>query len=73
MPIPTDQIPGHPLGDLICQTLPVEVQILTLEDYDIRNLNPDAQHESYKRRQFERIFPALFPKKIYAPLISSNE
>lgn len=69
IPILVDPIDGHPLRDLICQTLPVEVQILTLDDYNIRETHPDARHERYKQRQFMAIFPAIFPKEIYRPFL----
>ncbi len=65
IPVKVEPIKGHPLGDLLCQLLPVEVQILTLEDQHIRASNPDAKHESYKKRQFERVVPGLFPREIY--------
>ncbi len=70
VPIMVDPIDGHPLGNLMCQRIPVELQILTLEDYHIRSTHPDARHESYKQRQFMRLFPALFPRDIYAPFLS---
>ncbi len=69
VPILVDQITGHPLGDLTCQLVPVEVQILTIEDHHIRGTHPDALHESYKHRQFMRLFPAFFPRSIYEPFL----
>ena len=46
------------------ERLPVEVQILTLDEDRIRRQNP-----AYKRRQFDSVFPVLFPRVIYEPLI----
>ncbi|MBI5226953.1 hypothetical protein HY988_00060 [Candidatus Micrarchaeota archaeon] len=69
VPVLVDPIPDHPLNDLTCQLLPVEVQILTLDDHQIRRTHPDAKHESYKKRQFKRLFPAIFPMTIYRPFL----
>ena len=70
VPIPFDAIAGHPLGNLNHQLVPVEVQILTLEDERIRNTTPEAGHSEYKKRQFMAIFPALYPREIYEPVLA---
>ena len=57
------------LGEHCYERVPIEVQILTLEDDRIRRENPDVRHEAYKRKQFLKLFPAIFPKKIYEPLL----
>lgn len=49
--------------------IPVEVQVLTLEEDKIRSKDPGASHNSYKGRTFRKIFPAWFPRDIYEPLI----
>ena len=51
------------------ERIPVEIQILTLEDDKIRKENSEVGHDSYKRRQFIKVFPAWFPRQIYEPLI----
>ena len=51
------------------ERLPVEVQVLTLEEDRIRRENPDVAHEAYKRKQFRKVFPILFPMVIYEPLM----
>ena len=49
--------------------IPLEVQVLTLEEDEIRNKDPSASHDSYKGRTFRKLFPAWFPRQIYEPLI----
>ena len=59
----------HDAGKIVYGRNPVEIQILTLEDARKRDSIPEISHFEYKRRQFMKIFPALFPKKIYEQLI----
>lgn len=54
------------------ERLPVEVQILTLEEDRIRRENVDVSHEAYKRKQFLQVFPAWFPRVIYEPPIRDH-
>ena len=56
----TLSIPG-----LFYERVPVEMQILTLQDHSIRTQNSKVTHKAYKKRQFIEIFPALFPRAIY--------
>ncbi|MBW3022890.1 hypothetical protein KY308_02210 [Candidatus Woesearchaeota archaeon] len=71
-PCPVDSFTGFNLGNRIYEKIPVEVQILTLSDDQKRRESPHAEHSAYKKRQFMQIFPALFPKRIYAPLMNQN-
>lgn len=68
-PVPMPSIAQHPLGEKLCQRVPTEVQILTLDDFVSREESQTARHEEYKRKQFLGLFPALFPKRIYAPFL----
>ncbi|MBI2105249.1 hypothetical protein HYT56_00255 [Candidatus Woesearchaeota archaeon] len=69
IPIHSGYIKGHPLGGLIHERTPVEVQILTLEEDEIRTKNPEVAHDTYKKKQFMRVFPAWFPRQIYRPFL----
>ena len=60
---------NYPGMDGRYERLPVEVQILTLEEDRIRRENVDVSHETYKRKQFLQVFPGLFPRTIYEPAI----
>jgi len=51
------------------QRVPVEIQVLTLDDYKHVKEHPDAKHEAYKKRQFDEFLQIIFPKSIYAPLL----
>lgn len=51
------------------ERIPVEVQILTLDEHKIRLTNPDVTHKKYKQKQFYSVFPMWFPKKLYKDLI----
>ncbi|GEM_PF-6596654 len=73
VPIGVDEISGHPLGDQLTQLLQVEVQILSLEDHHIRDTHQDARHANYKKRQFDRISPAIFPMKIYRQFLRRQD
>ena len=53
----------------VYERIPVEVQVLTLEDDRVRRENPDVAHKHYKKKQFMRVFPAWFPRQVYEPLI----
>lgn len=72
IPIEQEPIARHPLGKRMCGRIPVEVQILTLEDYQRREASETARHEEYKRRQFFKAFPGIFPKRIYAPFLKHH-
>ena len=67
-----EQIPGHPLGNLLHSRELLEVQILTLEADRIRRYNPETTHAAYKSKRFGRVFPIWFPRRIYEPLIREN-
>lgn len=54
---------------LAYESVPVEIQVLTLEDHRKRSGITDASHFEYKKRQFMEVFPILFPRTIYAPLL----
>ena len=47
------------------ERIPVEMQVLTLQDQRIRTQRREVAHQAYKRRQFLEIFPALFPRTLY--------
>ncbi len=51
------------------EKVPTEIQILTLRSHEERKINPDVQHQEYKKRQFKEVFPIWYPKEIYAPII----
>ncbi len=72
LPVPVQPIPNHPLGHNIHQRVPTEVQILTIEDHHRREQSETARHKEYKHRQFMDVFPALFPSKIFAPVIQQR-
>ncbi|RLE38603.1 hypothetical protein DRJ17_03400 [Candidatus Woesearchaeota archaeon] len=72
IPLPRAYVAGHPLGRLIHEVYPVEMQIMTVEDDEIRKTNPEVRHENYKKRQFLSAFPAFFPQVIYEPIIKSK-
>ncbi|MBI2148242.1 hypothetical protein HYU23_01035 [Candidatus Woesearchaeota archaeon] len=55
---------------LAYESVPVEFQVLTLEDHKQRIYISEASHFEYKRRQFMELFPVLFPKQIYASLLA---
>ncbi len=69
LPSPREEIRNHPLGQYTHERIPVEVQILTLADAEVRRTNPDVDHDTYKKNQFSKIFPILFPEDIYRPII----
>ena len=52
------------------EMIPVEIQILTLEDARNRDSIPEVSHFEYKKRRFMRVFPGLFPRELYKPLLS---
>jgi hypothetical protein len=68
-PARVDSFTKFNLGQKIYEKVPVEVQILTLQDDHERKNNPDATHEQYKKRQFLQLFPVIFPRQIYEPLM----
>ena len=53
-------------------SVPTEVQILTLEDYEQREKSPMAFHSRYKQRQFVKVFPVLYPEQIYRPILEKT-
>ncbi|MSR86079.1 hypothetical protein EXS74_01645 [Candidatus Woesearchaeota archaeon] len=63
IPVPIQRTISMP--QIFYERVPVEMQILTLEDHKIRTERPEVTHQAYKRRQFLEIFPALFPRDIY--------
>ncbi len=63
IPVPVQRTFSMP--GIFYERVPVELQILTLEDHRIRTERPEVAHQSYKRRQFLEIFPALFPRDLY--------
>ena len=46
-------------------SLPVEVQLFTLEEDRVRIEHPEVSHENYKKKSFGKVFPAWFPRQIY--------
>lgn len=56
-------------GLTLYQRVPVEVQIFTAEDYRRKEAIPEVSHREYRRRQFMDVFPALFPRQIYEPVL----
>lgn len=60
---------GYPGMEGRYERLPVEVQVLTLEEDRVRREHPNVSHDYYKRKQFMKVFPVLFPREIYEPLI----
>jgi len=50
------------------ERVPVEIQVLTIQDHLLRTEQTQATHQAYKRRQFLEVFPALFPRRIYEPI-----
>ena len=50
-------------------SLPVEVQLFTLEEDRVRIEHPEVSHENYKKKSFGKVFPAWFPRQIYEPWI----
>ena len=56
----------------VYERVPIEVQILTLENARKREEIPEARHTEYKRRQFLRVFPAWYPQIIYEPLLRAQ-
>lgn len=69
VPVPTPDTIYHPLGQYSHVQVPVEVQILTLDEYQAREANPDASHEAYRRKQLTEAFPVIFPKKLYSGML----
>ncbi len=70
VPVPLDH-----MGLGICRaygSLPVEVQLFTLEEDKVRIEHPEISHENYKRKSFGKVFPAWFPREIYEPLIREH-
>lgn len=59
-------------GLLSFERVAVEWQIITAEDYRRKNSIPEAQHSEYRKRQFLKVFPALFPEQIYRPLVEAR-
>ena len=60
----------HPIfGQKYCERVPVEVQVYTLDEH-YRRQQGDAAHEAYKKKQFDSIFPILFPRIIYEPILN---
>ena len=70
VPIPLDHI-GLGISRAY-GSLPVEVQLFTLEEDKVRLENPEVSHENYKRKAFRKVFPAWFPRQIYEPLIREH-
>ncbi len=62
----------HSTGTIMYEIVPVEMQILTLTDAKKRDDITEITHFEYKRKQFMRIFPILFPREIYSPLIQKK-
>jgi len=65
------RVPVKPLdaeGE-VYERIPIEVQILTLQDVQDRISIPEATHREYERRKFLRLFPAVFQKKVYEPVL----
>src|SRR3989338_1232510 len=60
IPVPVQRELSMP--GIFYERVPVEMQILTLQDHRIRTQRPEVAHQAYKRRQFLEIFPALFPR-----------
>lgn len=54
------------------EAVPVEIQLLTLEDVRVRKTIPDVSHTEYKKKQYAKVFPILFPRDIYEPLIKAR-
>ncbi len=69
LPFPEQAISSHPLGAYLHARHPVEVQIFTKEGDRKRCEVESVNHETYKREQFMRVFPALFPSEIYEPML----
>jgi hypothetical protein len=70
-PVAVPEVSGIKMPSLY-QRVPVEVQLLTLEDYRYKTEHPDAKHEAYKKRQFDKFFQIIFPKQIYAPILEED-
>ncbi|MBI4894929.1 MAG: hypothetical protein HY831_00405 [Candidatus Aenigmarchaeota archaeon] len=51
--------------------VPIEFQIYTRRGIEIRESASDANHEEYKKRQFLKVFPVLFPQQIYVPYLEA--
>ncbi len=68
-PIEVEPIAGYDLGSKVYERVPVEVQVLTLEDDKIRRMHPDVKHDAYKKKQLSRLFPLIFPEQIYKHLL----
>ncbi|GEM_PF-5442631 len=52
--------------------VPIEFQIYTRRGIEIRESSSDANHEEYKKRQFMKVFPVLFPQQIYLPYLEAR-
>ncbi len=63
IPVPVQRAIALP--GIFYERVPVEIQLLTLQDHHIRTERPEVAHQAYKRRQFLEIFPALFPRNLY--------
>jgi hypothetical protein len=72
IPIPVSPIPPY-REEEVYERIPVEVQILTLAGHGERMRNSDLTHQAYKKRQFTKAFPLLFPRKIYEHLLEGRE
>ena len=60
------------IGKLQYEAVPVEIQLLTLEDVRARKTVHDVSHAEYKRKQYMEVLPVLFPRDIYEPLIKAR-
>ena len=52
------------------ERVPIELQIYTVDEVECRDKTAD--HETYKRKQFFQILPALWPEEIYRPLAEAR-
>ena len=52
-------------GQQFYERIPIEIQVLTIKDHNIRTHQTEVTHKAYKRRQFLEVFPTLFPRIIY--------
>ncbi len=69
VPVKLDNPIEHASGRISYEMIPTEVQILTLDDAMRRDLIPEASHIDYKKRQYAQVFPVLFPRELYKPLL----
>ena len=56
----------------IYESIPVEVQLFTIPNHWKREHISEVSHFEYKRRQFMKLFPVIFPQKIYAPVLRDD-